>query len=89
MKQKDELVNDTAFGSGKIVEYHDKTGWPSTEATANQNTWTYLVGKRDGNKQYLYANGVFVIGQHKYFINYGSASRNTSGRSHHRRLMDP
>jgi Concanavalin A-like lectin/glucanases superfamily/Domain of unknown function (DUF2341) len=74
LKQKWSMM---PLSEWEFVEYHDKAGWQSTEATAAQNTWTYLVGKRDGNKQYLYANGALI--DSTYFMNYGSAFRNTSG----------
>jgi hypothetical protein len=46
----------------EFVEYHDKTGWQITDDTiqATAKTWEYLVGIRNGTKQYLYCDGVLI-----------------------------
>ncbi|NLE02646.1 MAG: DUF2341 domain-containing protein [Fibrobacter sp.] len=44
----------------EIYEFRDKTGWRYTEANAVLDEWKYVVGVHDGNKQYLYIDGVLV-----------------------------
>jgi hypothetical protein len=43
-----------------FLEYEDGAGWEKTYAPAAgaERTWTYLVGVRNGPKQYLYVNGL-------------------------------
>jgi hypothetical protein len=63
------------LSSWEFVEYHDKSGWQSTQAAAISKTWKYLVGKRDGYKQYFYCDGELV--DSTYFSNSGFVPRNT------------
>ena len=73
LKQKWSIV---PFASWEFVDYLDKTGWQSTKAGAVSKTWKYLVGKRDGYKQYFYLDGELV--DSSYSIYSGYVSRNTS-----------
>jgi hypothetical protein len=56
------MSNASTANQWEFVEYHDKKGWDITEDTvqARTKTWTYLVGVRNGAKQYLYRDGVFI-----------------------------
>jgi hypothetical protein len=73
LKQKWSIV---PFASWEFVDYLDKTGWQSTKAGAVSKAWKYLVGKRDGYKQYFYLDGELV--DSSYSIYSGYVSRNTS-----------
>jgi hypothetical protein len=42
----------------EFFEFENNKGWDSTIAPATIKTWNYLVGVRNGKKQYLYVNGV-------------------------------
>jgi Concanavalin A-like lectin/glucanases superfamily/Domain of unknown function (DUF2341) len=72
LKQKYSVV---PFASWEFVDYLDKTGWQSTKGGAVSKAWKYIVGKRDGYKQYFYLDGVPV--DSGYSIYGGYVSRNT------------
>jgi hypothetical protein len=44
----------------QFFEFANKRGWQSTEFPAAVKTWKYVVGVRDGSKQYLYIDGALV-----------------------------
>ena len=72
LKQKWSIV---PFASWEFVNYLEKTGWQSTKGGAVSKAWKYLVGKRDGYKQYFYLDGEPV--DSSYSIYSGYVSRNT------------
>jgi hypothetical protein len=43
-----------------FFEFENRKGWESNEAPAIAKTWKYLVGVRNGSKQYLYIDGIAV-----------------------------
>jgi len=59
----------------EFVEYHAKAGWQITQDFPSAKTWTYLVGVREGNAQYLYVNGALV--DSATVVTPNTASRNT------------
>jgi hypothetical protein len=44
----------------EFMHYKDKSGWEMSRATAVSGSWQHLSGVRNGNKQFLYVNGVCV-----------------------------
>lgn len=44
----------------EFMHFKDKSGWEMSRATAVSGSWQYLSGVRNGNKQFLYVNGVCV-----------------------------
>jgi Uncharacterized conserved protein len=64
------------FSTWEFVEYHDKTAWQSTNVAAVAKAWKYIVGKRDGYKQYFYLDGQLVDSLYDVYTGY--VSRNTS-----------
>jgi len=48
------------FQSWTFVEYQDKIGWQYNSATATAKAWAYVVGVRQGAKQYLFINGTCI-----------------------------
>lgn len=51
-------VNDSA--DLEFYEYSEETSWNITNADINPGIWRYCTGVRDGEKQYLYIDGVCV-----------------------------
>jgi hypothetical protein len=47
-------------GYWEFAEYGDKTGWEQTTYPAAAKNWVYVVGVRDGSKEYFYFNGQCV-----------------------------
>ena len=43
-----------------FFEFENKLGWQSTEAPASAKTWKYVVGVRNGVKQYLFVDGALA-----------------------------
>jgi hypothetical protein len=41
----------------EFVEYQDNSGWDITDSLATAKEWKYLVGIRDGVKQYFFVDG--------------------------------
>jgi hypothetical protein len=50
----------TRAANWAFFEYEDKTGWQSSFAPAIEKAWKYVVGVRDGNRQYLYVDGICI-----------------------------
>jgi hypothetical protein len=42
-------------------EFHNLSGWQATFAPATQRAWKFVVGVRQGTKQYLYVDGKCVV----------------------------
>jgi hypothetical protein len=53
-------VNAASGHAWEFVEYHDQQGWQTTSAAAHSGAWKYLVGIRNGTRQYLYIDGVLM-----------------------------
>ena len=43
-----------------MTEYLDNTGWEVTDWPSTAQTWAYITGVRNGDKEYLYVNGTCV-----------------------------
>ena len=44
----------------EFVEFSDKDKWQTLSSSASEKQWTFIVGVREGKKQFLYCNGVLV-----------------------------
>lgn len=44
----------------EITDFLDATGWQTVRSPATAQTWKYIVGMRDGTKEYLYVDGVLA-----------------------------
>ena len=44
----------------EFVEFSDKDKWQTLSTPASEKQWTFIVGVREGEKQFLYCNGVLV-----------------------------
>jgi trimeric autotransporter adhesin len=44
----------------EFAEYHGMAGWEITDTLATAKEWKYLVGVRQGARQYFYLDGVLV-----------------------------
>jgi len=56
---------ESTYGNWEFVEYIDKTAWEATVTRVIPRTWKYLTGVREGNRQYLYLDGLLVDGNIK------------------------
>ena len=56
------MNNPTTRDQWEFVEYLGRIGWEITDETirATAKTWKYLMGVRNGVKQYLYCDGVLI-----------------------------
>lgn len=56
------MSNAITRNQWEFVEYHNRIGWEINDETirATAKTWKYLVGVRNGVKQYLYRDGVLI-----------------------------
>jgi biopolymer transport protein ExbB len=44
----------------EITDFLDATGWQTVRSPATAQTWKYVVGVRDGTREYLYIDGVLA-----------------------------
>ncbi len=44
----------------EITDFLDASGWQTVRSPATAQTWKYIVGVRDGTKEYLYVDGVLA-----------------------------
>jgi hypothetical protein len=44
----------------EITDFLDATGWQTVRSPATAQTWKYIVGVRDGAKEYLYVDGALA-----------------------------
>jgi hypothetical protein len=61
--QKGDLQYSLQLGfkdKWQFCEYQDSLGWDNDTAQATLGAWQYLVGVRDGARQYLYLDGALV-----------------------------
>ena len=62
--------------SWEFWELQDQNGWEVSEQQATLKQWVLLTGVRNGARQYLYVNGVYVD---SLFLITNAAPRNTEG----------
>jgi hypothetical protein len=60
----------------EFVEFNETTKWQTSTYPAVSKQWTLLTGVRQGNRQFLYSNGVLVDSTIESWSNF--VSRNTS-----------
>jgi hypothetical protein len=51
----------TRTTSWTFGEFHDYSGWQATFTPATQRAWKYVVGVKQGTKQYLYVDGKCMV----------------------------
>jgi len=51
----------TRTNNWEFDEFHTLSGWQGTLAPATQRAWKYVVGVRQGTRQYLYVDGKCVV----------------------------
>ncbi|HEX2956322.1 MAG TPA: LamG-like jellyroll fold domain-containing protein [Chitinispirillaceae bacterium] len=44
----------------EFVEFSENDKWQTLSTSASEKQWAFIVGVRDGKKQFLYCNGVLV-----------------------------
>jgi hypothetical protein len=52
----------------QFFEYHNNVGWQGTFAPAQKRSWKYVVGVREGSRQYMYVDGVCVADSVNTFL---------------------
>jgi hypothetical protein len=51
----------TRTNNWEFDEFHTLSGWQGTLAPATQRAWKYVVGVRQGTRQYLYVDGKCIV----------------------------